>query len=70
MGDPLDERDQVTAALSVAAEEARAYLADLDSRAVLGATAAGVRTPDLGGHMGTTEFTDDVIARVRSAVGT
>jgi len=33
--DPLDERDQVTAALSVAAEEARAYLADLDSRAVL-----------------------------------
>ena len=35
MGDPLDERDQVTAALSVAAEEARAYLADLDSRAVL-----------------------------------
>lgn len=35
MGDPLDERDQVTAALSVAAEEARAYLADIDSRAVL-----------------------------------
>jgi glutamate/tyrosine decarboxylase-like PLP-dependent enzyme len=33
--DPLDERDQVTAALSVAAEEARAYLADIDSRAVL-----------------------------------
>ncbi len=35
MGDPLDERDQVTAALSVAAEEARAYLADIDSRAVV-----------------------------------
>src|SRR5213078_619649 len=35
MGDPLDERDQVTAALTVAAEEARAYLADIDSRAVL-----------------------------------
>jgi isocitrate/isopropylmalate dehydrogenase len=38
--------------------------------AVLGATAAGVRTSDLGGHAGTTEFTDVVIARVRSALGT
>ena len=35
MGDPLGERDQLTAALTVAAEEARAYLADIDSRAVL-----------------------------------
>jgi len=35
VGDPLYERDQVTAALTVAAEEARAYLADLDTRAVL-----------------------------------
>jgi isocitrate dehydrogenase (NAD+) len=33
---------------------------------VLEATAAGVRTPDLGGHAGTTEFTDDVIARIRT----
>jgi isocitrate/isopropylmalate dehydrogenase len=33
---------------------------------VLEATASGVRTPDLGGHAGTTEFTDDVIARVRT----
>src|SRR5215208_1493999 len=39
-------------------------------QAVLGATAAGVRTPDLGGHAGTTEFTDDVIDRVRTALGT
>ena len=39
MGDPLHERDQVTAALSVAAEEARRYLADIDSRAVLDAGA-------------------------------
>jgi isocitrate dehydrogenase (NAD+) len=38
--------------------------------AVLGATAAGVRTSDLGGHAGTTEFTDAVIGRVRSALGT
>src|SRR4051794_30728128 len=35
VADPLNERDQVTAALAVAAEEARAYLADIDSRAVL-----------------------------------
>jgi len=35
VSDPLDERNQVTAALSVAADDARAYLADLDSRAVL-----------------------------------
>ena len=33
--------------------------------AVLEAVAAGVRTPDLGGHTTTTEFTDEVIARVR-----
>ena len=32
--------------------------------AVFEATAAGVRTPDLGGHASTTEFTDEVIARV------
>ena len=35
---------------------------------VLEATAAGVRTPDLGGHASTTEFTDDVIARVRTKI--
>jgi isocitrate dehydrogenase (NAD+) len=34
--------------------------------AVLEAVAAGVRTPDLGGHAGTTEFTDEVVARVRT----
>jgi isocitrate dehydrogenase (NAD+) len=33
---------------------------------VLEATASGVRTPDLGGHATTTEFTDDVIGRVRT----
>jgi glutamate/tyrosine decarboxylase-like PLP-dependent enzyme len=35
VGDPLGERDQLNAALTVAAKEARAYLADIDSRAVL-----------------------------------
>jgi len=39
-------------------------------KAVLGATAAGVRTSDLGGHAGTKEFTDEVIDRVRAALGT
>jgi len=33
--------------------------------AVLEAVAAGVRTPDLAGHASTTEFTDEVITRVR-----
>jgi isocitrate/isopropylmalate dehydrogenase len=34
--------------------------------AVMEAAAAGVRTPDLGGHASTSEFTDEVIARVRT----
>jgi isocitrate/isopropylmalate dehydrogenase len=32
----------------------------------LEAVADGVRTSDLGGHAGTSEFTDDVIRRTRS----
>ena len=35
---------------------------------VLEAAAAGVRTPDLGGHASTSEFTDEVIARVRTKI--
>jgi len=34
--------------------------------AALEAVHAGNRTSDLGGHLGTSEFTDDVIARVRA----
>ena len=34
--------------------------------AALEAVSQGVRTADLGGHAGTTEFTDDVIRRVKS----
>jgi isocitrate dehydrogenase (NAD+) len=34
--------------------------------AVLEAVAAGIRTPDLGGHASSTEFTDEVVARVRT----
>jgi isocitrate/isopropylmalate dehydrogenase len=46
--------------------------ADLASRAiyeaVLEATATGVRTFDLGGSATTSEFTDEVIARVRTKI--
>ena len=35
--------------------------------AVLRAAADGIQTPDLGGHASTTEFTDDVVRRVRAA---
>jgi isocitrate dehydrogenase (NAD+) len=37
--------------------------------ACLETVADGIRTADLGGHAGTTEFTDEVIARVRSKLG-
>jgi isocitrate/isopropylmalate dehydrogenase len=46
--------------------------ADRASRAVyesvLEATASGVRTLDLGGHATTSEFTDDVVKRVRTKI--
>jgi isocitrate dehydrogenase (NAD+) len=64
------------AVLHYAAEKSDppARRADLEraSRAVyesvLEATAAGIRTPDLGGHAGTTEFTDEVVSRVRTKI--
>ena len=37
--------------------------------ACLEAVSQGVRTADLGGHAGTTEFTDEVIRRVKSKLG-
>ena len=46
--------------------------ADVASRAiyeaVLEACATGVKTPDLGGHASMTEFTDEVVSRVRTKV--
>ena len=57
------------AVLAYAADKGFAS-AELASRAiyesVLEATASGVRTPDLGGHSGTTEFTTDVVSRIRT----
>jgi isocitrate dehydrogenase (NAD+) len=38
--------------------------------AVLDATGAGIRTPDLGGNAGSTRFVDEVITRVRERLGT
>jgi 3-isopropylmalate dehydrogenase len=61
------------AALLHHAAEIGAQQAEEASRAVyesvFEATAAGIRTPDLGGHAGTTEFTDEVILRVRAKLG-
>jgi isocitrate dehydrogenase (NAD+) len=37
--------------------------------AVLEATAAGIRTPDLGGHAGTSQFTNEVIMRTQAKLG-
>src|SRR4029079_775672 len=54
------------AAMAGHAGAARASRAVYES--VLEATASGTRTPDLGGHATTTEFTDDVIARVRTKI--
>src|SRR5829696_6839523 len=59
-----------TAALLHYAAELGVQGADSASRAiyesVLEATATGVRTPDLGGHASTSEFTSETIARVRT----
>ena len=59
-----------TAALLHYAEELGHVGAETASRAIyesaLEATATGVRTPDLGGHASTSEFTSEVIARVRT----
>jgi isocitrate/isopropylmalate dehydrogenase len=46
--------------------------AERSSRAIyeaaLETVGAGIKTPDLGGHAGTTEFTDEVVARVRNKI--
>ena len=61
-----------TAALMHYASELGHQGADAASRAiyesVLEATATGVRTPDLGGHASTSEFTAEVIGRVRTKI--
>src|ERR671937_1659957 len=53
------------AVLGYAGEEAHRVSAAI-REACLEAVAEGMRTADLGGHAGTTEFTDEVIRRVRA----
>jgi isocitrate dehydrogenase (NAD+) len=54
------------AALLAFAGERAAQASRAIREACLEAVADGVRTADLGGHAGTTEYTDEVIRRVRS----
>jgi isocitrate dehydrogenase (NAD+) len=54
------------AVLSYADEPQAAQAAGAIREACLEAVADGVRTADLGGHAGTSEFTDDVIRRART----
>ena len=54
------------AALLAFAGERAAQACRAIREACLEAVADGVRTADLGGHAGTTEYTDEVIRRVRS----
>ncbi|HEX2467453.1 MAG TPA: isocitrate/isopropylmalate family dehydrogenase [Solirubrobacterales bacterium] len=65
----LHYADEVAASADEVSDVA-GRVAELASRAiyeaVLEAVAAGVRTPDLGGSAGTTQFTDEVIGRVRN----
>ena len=44
----------------------RARLRARSTRRCSRRSASGIRTPDLGGHATTSEFTDEVIARVRT----
>jgi isocitrate dehydrogenase (NAD+) len=61
-GDVLASADEVDEALNRRAESASRAVYE----AVMETVATGVRTPDLGGSAGTTEFTDAVIDRVRT----
>jgi isocitrate dehydrogenase (NAD+) len=60
-GDVIASADEVDEALNRGAETASRAVYE----AVMETVATGVRTPDLGGSAGTTEFTDAVIDRVR-----
>ena len=65
VANPLAMILAAAALLTFAGEEA-ADAARAIRESSLEAVADGVRTADLGGHASTTEFTDDVIRRVRA----
>ena len=54
------------AALLAHGDEEAQHLSRAVREACVEAVAEGVKTADLGGHAGTTEFTDEVIRRVRT----
>jgi isocitrate/isopropylmalate dehydrogenase len=54
------------AALLAHGDDAAQQVGRAIREACLEAVSSGVRTAELGGHTGTTEFTDEVIGRVRS----
>jgi isocitrate/isopropylmalate dehydrogenase len=54
------------AALLAHADERAQEVGRAIREACLEAVSEGTRTADLGGHAGTTEFTDEVIRRVRT----
>jgi isocitrate dehydrogenase (NAD+) len=72
VANPMAMIMSVAAVLHYAADAGAHRDADRASRAiyesVLEATASGTRTPDLGGHAGTSEFTAEVIRRVRTKI--
>jgi isocitrate/isopropylmalate dehydrogenase len=74
--DVANPMGMILAAAAVLHHAAELGFADAEQRsraiyeAVLEATAAGLRTSDLGGHASTTEFTDGVIVRVRAKLET
>jgi uncharacterized protein YlxW (UPF0749 family) len=61
----LATRDRI-AALEQRGQGSAALVRQLNGELDTARTAAGVRTPDLGGHAGTIDFTDEVMARVRA----
>jgi len=54
------------ALLASSGDERCTEIARAIREACLETVADGIRTADLGGHSGTTEFTDEVIRRTRS----
>jgi isocitrate/isopropylmalate dehydrogenase len=73
LANPLAMILACAAVLGIAADRhgpgiARASQAIYD--AALETVGAGIKTPDLGGHAGTTEFTNSVVKRLREMLGT
>jgi isocitrate/isopropylmalate dehydrogenase len=72
----LEGKDLANPMAMILAAGALLHYAELEREAravqesVIETVASGIRTPDLGGHAGTTEFTDAVVARIGRKLGT